>query len=215
MSGVCPGAFMEAGSSRTASASGPFDAVCSVCKRPVEDHRAAARRYVLTIPVPPSLNVYYQNARRKIMGGAKAGKTYTAKMISPEGEQFRAQVIGAVRKGHRVPPRLAGRLAIFVYVAKASETAVITGGVQKGTRRARNVRSDLDNLWKCLLDGLTVAEVVGDDSQFDDIRMVRGNQERVGRVVVSIEQADPDAYLKDAQAAGVVLRAVGEEELPF
>lgn len=177
---------------------------------------ATFARYVVTLPVPPSLNHYYLNARRVVRDGPAAGKRYTAKMISPEGEQFRAQVITAVRKGHRAPPRLEGRLSIFVYVAKATETAVITKGAMVGRRRKNSVRSDLDNLWKCLLDGLANAGVIGDDSLFDDIRMVRGNPEKAGRVVVSIERADPRAYLRAVEAAGIGLLAPGAEpELPF
>ena len=51
-------------------------------------------------------------------------------------------------------------------------------------------RRDLDNLQKALLDGLEFAGVFDDDGQIDDLRIVRGERVRGGRVVVEVEEVD-------------------------
>lgn len=48
-------------------------------------------------------------------------------------------------------------------------------------------RRDLDNINKALLDCLTHAGVYTDDSQIDDLHLVRGHIEKPGFVVVRIE----------------------------
>lgn len=161
--------------------------------------------YLLELPFPPSLNGYYMNAARK----TREGKRYTGRMISPEGVRFRGQVVGAVRAGHRMPPKLTGRLSIIVL---ARPPAIKADGKSKnGNRR------DLDNLWKCLLDAMTKAEVFQDDALFDDVRMVRGNPFGGGRVWVSIRRFDPDASLAEVREAGIVPPPERELELalPF
>lgn len=147
--------------------------------------------YRLSLPVPPSIHEYYMNARRK----SKTGKAYTGKMISPEGQAFRAEVFTEVRRGHRAPPKLAGALAIVVLVCKPPRNS--------DGSRAINRKGDLDNLWKCLLDSLTNAQVICDDVQFDEVRMIRGNPEEGGRLYLCIARFDPDAALAAARAAGL------------
>jgi crossover junction endodeoxyribonuclease RusA len=181
--------------------------LCSKCYMPPTAHeKIAVRPYILELPIPPSLNIYYKNAKRKVRSGPSAGKEYNGKMISEEGIRFRSEVIALARRGHRAPPKLSGRLSVLVYYCKSKRTAA--GSV-------RNVRSDGDNLWKCLLDALTHAGVVADDSLFDDHRMIRGNQIERGRCWVSISRADPDAALRAVRAAGIDPTPQVFGELPF
>ena len=154
--------------------------------------------YLLELPFPPSLNDYYLNRKAKVKRGPSAGKVYMARMISPEGLAFRGRVVQAVREGHRIPPRLSGRLAIVVLACPPSEKA--DGSVN-------NNRRDLDNLWKCLLDSLTHAEVMLDDALYDDNRIVRGNPQHPGKIWVSILPFDPDSAFAAVRAAGITAGA--------
>jgi crossover junction endodeoxyribonuclease RusA len=47
-------------------------------------------------------------------------------------------------------------------------------------------RRDLDNLGKSLMDSLTYAGLYADDSQIDDLRFVRGENRKPGRIVVEM-----------------------------
>jgi len=49
-------------------------------------------------------------------------------------------------------------------------------------------RRDLDNLPKALLDGLTHSGIWDDDSQIDDLRIMRGEIVKGGSVTVVIDE---------------------------
>ncbi len=164
--------------------------------------------YLLALPLPPLLSEYYLNARRTVKKGAAAGKVYTGRMISPEGHRFRGEVVTECRRGHRMPPKLSGPLEIIVLLCKGTHTKT---GAKATTRKG-----DLDNRWKCLLDALTYAEIISDDVQFDDVRMIRGNPVPGGRVYLAIRRFDPDASLAAARAAGLPFWTGGADDgLPF
>ena len=139
--------------------------------------------WICVLPFPPSLNAYYENAARV----TSKGKRYTGRMISAQGQRFRELVAVAVRRGHRVPPRLTGRLAVTVY---ALPPALRADGGRNNNRR------DTDNLWKALLDALTKARVIADDCLFDRSLIIRGNALGAGRVLLCIEPFDPDGALR-------------------
>ncbi len=162
--------------------------------------------YVLVLPVPPTLTSYYDNRKVTLTKGSKAGKSFTGKMISAEGNHFRSVVFARARAGHRTPPKFGGPLAISVLIQKHPLT--------KSGAKAVNRKGDLDNRWKALLDSLTFAGVIVDDVLFDDIRMIRGNPFEGGRAVVSIRRFDPSSAMKDARDLGLL---VGDQiaELPF
>jgi len=158
--------------------------------------------YVIELPWPESINGYFLNAKRVVptlgKGGKqnpKAGKTYIGRMLSPEGKLFRGEVLRAVRAGHRLAPRLHGRLSVMVY---ARPPAFKRGGTVNNNRR------DLDNLWKCLLDALTKAEVVLDDCLFDDCRIVRGAPIEKGRIWVAIHRFDPESSWQAVTESGIL-----------
>ena len=113
----------------------------------------------LELPLPPRLNRYYLNARRR----TRSGKIYSSRRISPEGLAYRKDVwVAAVKAGVKRP--IEGRLMIS---AEASKAALRKDG------RKNTSTFDLDGLWKALLDALTYARVIVDDSQFDKIVMTR------------------------------------------
>lgn len=151
--------------------------------------------YRLALPMPPRLSAYYENAKRTIRAGPRAGASYTGRMISAEGLRFRGEVMTETRRGHRRPPNLTGPLDIVVLVCKDTKTK---SGAKSVVRKG-----DLDNLFKCLLDALTEAKVIGDDVQFDDIRMIRGNPEPGGRLYLAIGRFNADAAFAAARAVGL------------
>lgn len=143
------------------------------------------------LPFPPSINAYYENRRMtapSFLKGGKinpnAGKKFMGRMIGAAGLRFRQEVWVAVRSGHRAPPRLEGRLALVVLLLPPSE--MVDG-------RANRNRRDVGNATKALEDALTFSGVIVDDSQFDDVRYLRGNPVKGGAALVSIRRFDPSA----------------------
>lgn len=117
----------------------------------------------LQLPWPPTLNTYWRSV---VMGkGVRV-------LVSDKGRRYRTEVSKACMI-QKAPRRIAGRLAVRIY-AEAPDV------------RAR----DLDNLPKGLLDSLTNANLWEDDSQIDDLRIVRGPKcGPEGRVTVTISPA--------------------------
>lgn len=113
----------------------------------------------LTLPWPPSVNAYW---RHVVMGRS------ARVLLSREGRDYRQRVADAVLEQRRGPAFI-GRLQCVVYAYPPD-------------RRKR----DLDNLGKGLLDALAHAAVYLDDSQIDDLRIIRGAPEPKGRVVVHL-----------------------------
>lgn len=143
--------------------------------------------YTLWLPLPPTVNLYYVNFTRVGKHGDKKGKVYTGRGISDDGQAFAAEVFRRVREGHRAPPKLGGRLALVVVV------------FPDGAR----VRFDLDNRLKPLQDALQKAGVfVDDDSQIDDLRIMRGPGQRGGGSVVVFSRFDPDEVQRAMARAG-------------
>ena len=115
---------------------------------------------MLELPYPPSLNRYWRNLGDRVLI-SKAGRAYRANVLAAVFEQ-----LGAGRT--RVDARL--KVEITVYPPD---------------RRRR----DLDNVCKAVLDSLAHAGVYGDDSQIDDLRVLRGDVRKPGVAVVRVEPA--------------------------
>jgi crossover junction endodeoxyribonuclease RusA len=118
----------------------------------------------IKLPFPPSVNTYY---RHITMG--KGART----LISAKDREYRDTVVGECCVAHLTNIHLGGRLAVKVTLYPPD-------------RRKR----DLDNFNKGLLDALTHAGIWGDDSQIDDLRVVRGAVAKGGYVLVEVRELE-------------------------
>lgn len=116
----------------------------------------------LTLPWPPSVNSYWRHPTK----GPLAGRH----LISDEGRKYRSAIMALVRP---LNIALMCRLAVTVECHAPD-------------RRKR----DLDNIAKGLLDALTHAGAWGDDEQIDDLRLIRRDTVKGGRVVVRIQDIE-------------------------
>jgi crossover junction endodeoxyribonuclease RusA len=99
------------------------------------------------------------------------GQRGPRKFIKKDGIQYRQDVQEIVTlAGH---PMQLGRLAVFVAVFPANR-----------------IRQDIDNRLKSLLDALTHSGVWEDDSQIDDLHIVRQSVIKGGRVSVVITEIE-------------------------
>ena len=114
----------------------------------------------IDLPYPPSANSYYRHPTK----GALAGRH----LISAEGRKYRLKIMEMVRPLNTHMP---GRLAV-------------TLTCHMPDRRRR----DLGNVEKALCDALTHAGLWYDDSQIDDLRIIRAPVVAGGRVTVRVEQ---------------------------
>jgi len=119
----------------------------------------------LVLPWPPSVNTYWRSPST----GKLAGRT----LISERGRIYRREVAKRIIAAGS-PVSSGGRL----------EVAIIA---EPPDRRRR----DLDNLPKAILDALTHAGVIEDDSLIDDLRIVRGEVWPGGIVRVRIAALEP------------------------
>ncbi|MGE4471065.1 MAG: RusA family crossover junction endodeoxyribonuclease [Desulfovibrio sp.] len=129
-----------------------------------EDKNNRQQGFVLTLPYPPSVNRIWRAVNgRNIL--SKHGRLY--------------------------------RLAVKSVVVKARAQEEIPKGPIKGglvcvleVYPPDNRRRDLDNVSKAILDGLTHAKVWLDDSQVSDMRIVRSETVKNGKVVVRVERTE-------------------------
>jgi crossover junction endodeoxyribonuclease RusA len=115
----------------------------------------------LELPWPPSVNRYWRSMAR-----GKRIVTYTTN----EAKAYR-------------------QATALIWRTSSGQRASLLGpiGVQLTTHAPTRRRYDLDNVCKAVLDALDAAGVYGDDSQVDDLRVIRGKCEgKPGRVVARV-----------------------------
>lgn len=116
-----------------------------------------------SLPWPPSNNHYWLVLRK----GKRAGQV----IISTEGKQYRKAVADLVLE-RRIPTgRLTGKLAVWIHVLPPD-----------------NLRRDLDNLPKAVLDSLGKAGVIRDDCDIDDLRITRFGNRVGGELQIRISE---------------------------
>jgi Holliday junction resolvase RusA-like endonuclease len=127
------------------------------------------RKVSLTLPFPPSVNDLYRAPAKT------ENVSPYLKFLTKEQKQFRQAVAGIVgyalgRRANKQPPLL-GRLRVRIDLYPANE-----------------VRMDIDNRIKAILDALQRAQVYADDEQLDVLIVdrIRGTQR--GECEVSIEE---------------------------
>lgn len=118
----------------------------------------------VTLPWPPSVNTMWRTPR----SGKLAGRT----LLSAEGRAYRQAVAEQVMVQHAPRHTLKGKLAISV-------------AAMPPDRRAR----DLDNLLKALLDSIQHAGVIRNDSDIDEIFILRKDVDAPhGRIVLVVRE---------------------------
>lgn len=110
----------------------------------------------IDLPWPPSVNHYWQHVRKNVI-------------VSDAGKHYRCAAVAAVFAQQAHQRLLDGRLA-FVVLAYPPD------------RRRR----DLDNILKASLDALTFAGVIADDSNIDDLRVIRSSIDGCGNGKLSV-----------------------------
>ena len=115
----------------------------------------------LVLPWPPSANTYWRHPTT----GALAGRH----LISEDGRKYR-KAVGELVRANRQAVGLRARLRIELVACPPDLR-----------------RRDLDNVLKGFLDALQHAGVYEDDSQIDDLRIMRGPVTKGGRVDVLVE----------------------------
>ena len=119
----------------------------------------------MTLPWPPSVNSYWRHPS----SGALAGRN----LISEQGRAYRSEVVAHAILQRMVNSALSGRLAIEIQAFPPDKR-----------------RRDLDNILKALLDSITHAGIIEDDSQFDAIAIARRECLKPGRVEIKIFQLE-------------------------
>lgn len=113
------------------------------------------KAFKVTLPWPPSVNDYW--GHRPIMS-KRGKKAFTQVYLTARAADFRAEVIRLLKDklGGEIRPNLSRLAYKLVYCAPT------------------NRKYDLSNFAKGIEDALQHAGIIEDDSQFDDIRSVRG-----------------------------------------
>lgn len=97
------------------------------------------------------------------------------KILSSRGRQYRADALAAIKE--QCPERFGG------------ERLQVTLTLNPPTRAKR----DVANFEKAAVDALVFARVFDDDEQIDDLRLVRGEVSKPGRVCVTITSLEEEA----------------------
>lgn len=135
----------------------------------------------LTLPYPPSVNHYWQS---KAIRSKKTGRWMVLKFLSKRAKTFRTECQAKVHAQLGKPPRLRCRLAVIVHEHY---------GPQEGSDRTHDVAQDIDNCLKPLFDALEWCRVYDNDSQIDELLVIKKRRAAVGRVEVTIKTIGEDS----------------------
>lgn len=129
----------------------------------------------LTLPFPPSVNHYWQS---KAVRSRQTRRWQIIKFLSSRAKAFRVEVNGRVLEQLGIPPKLNGRLAVIVHqhYGPRDEKHEHSGPAQ-----------DIDNCLKSLFDALEHANVYRNDSQIDELLVVKKRRAAIGRVEITIK----------------------------
>ena len=119
----------------------------------------------LCLPFPPSLNHYWRNVAIKLKSGRAISKT----TISKRGREFRKETMSMVAEQGISALCMKSRLRVIIYLHPPDKR-----------------KRDIDNYAKALLDALTHSQVWLDDSQIDELQIVRGEIKKPGECLVHI-----------------------------
>jgi len=125
------------------------------------------KAFRVTLPWPPTVNHYW--GRRVIPVDRKKTKFRIHTFIARAGQEFRAQVLKDLKARYPLLVPLSCRLCVKVELCPPTKA-----------------QRDLDNFNKGPLDALKHAGVYVDDSQIDDLRVVRGPVVSSGCVKVTL-----------------------------
>ena len=123
----------------------------------------------LTLPFPPSVNHYWDS---KIVSNKKGrpGRLRIIKYLTKRANKFREDVQHCVYEQIGKPPRLNCRIAVILHQ-------------HAGPGKAQ----DIDNCLKGLFDALEWAKVYVNDSQIDELLVIRKRRTAVARVDVILK----------------------------
>jgi len=127
-------------------------------------HLRAVSVIEMTLPWPPSVNSYWRHPTR--------GKLAGRHLISEEGRRYRS-LIAQLTFVNKLSLNLSGSLSVQIDAFPPD-------------RRRR----DLDNILKALLDAITHARVIEDDSCIDDLRIVRQPPRANGEIHLTISESE-------------------------
>ena len=129
----------------------------------------------LSLPYPPSVNHYWNH---KAVRSRKTRRWVVLKYLSSRAKSFRTEVEARVYEQLGIPPRLKGRLAIIVHQHY---------GPRDEQHEHDGPAQDIDNCLKSLFDALEHAAVYRNDSQIDELLVVKKRRAAIGRVEITIK----------------------------
>ena len=110
----------------------------------------------LKLPFPPSTNTYYRMVNNRML-------------ISGKGREYRKNVLAACTSEFFRRPKLSGRLSVKIIATVPDKR-----------------RRDLDNMLKSCLDSMQHAGIYLDDSQIDNLQIIRSAVEKPGWLDIEI-----------------------------
>lgn len=129
----------------------------------------------LTLPYPPSVNHYWAH---KAVRSRHTRRWTVIKYLTTRAKAYKVTVQGLVYEQLGIPPKLRGRLAVIVHQHY---------GPRDEQHEHDGPAQDIDNCLKSLFDSMENARVYINDSQIDELLVVKKRRAAIGRVEVTIK----------------------------